>query len=284
MQNFARNLPYIIRDGKSIKDLVDTEKNKVCIVVGAGPSIYRRNHLDQMKESNFKGVIIATDKMLIPLLKKQITPSYVLSLDAHPQLVPAFYKHPLVRHNADKVKAIIGTFVSPNLPKLLQSLGVDTYWFTASADRKLVLLTISERNPNGLIGLRSCGNTGTAAWVFSWAILKCNPQALIGFDFGYPEGVNLEETPYYSGALTLPDKSVSSLIASPVYQTIYHPVFKTKSKIDPVFLTYRTHFLNALKNDLPPRVKVYNCTENGTLFGKGMTCIPFKKFLDKVGK
>lgn len=282
MKNFSRNLPYIIQDGKSIKDLVDAEKDRPAIVVGAGPSIYRNKHLDQLKNSNFKGVIIATDKMLEPLLKKDIIPNYCLSLDAHPTLVPAFYRHSLVKKNADKIKVITGTFVSPNLTKLLKKLKIDTYWFSASADRKLVLMTASERNPNALIGIRSCGNTGAASFTFSWAILKCNPTCIIGFDFGYPEGVNLEETPYYSGALVLADKTVSALTASPVYQTIYHPVWRTRAKIDPVFSTYRTQFLGALKNDLPPDIKLYNCTCGGTLFGEGMECISFKEFLEKV--
>ena len=282
MGNLARNLPFILKDGKSIKQLVDTEKDKASVIVGAGPSIYKHKHIEMLKESNFKGIVCSSDKMLIPLLKNDVIPNYVISIDAHSQLIPAFYKHPLVKKNADKIKVVIGTFVSPNLTKLLRKLGLDTYWFSATGERRMILLTVSEHNPNGLLSLRSTGNTGALSWVFSWSILKCNPTCWIGMDMGYPEGTNLEDTPYYSGILNTPDKTVSALAASPKYEVIYNPAFKCYAKVDPVFKGYRTELLRAIENDLPSDIIVYNCTEGGTLFGKKIKCVPFKEFLRLV--
>lgn len=284
MKNAARNLPHVIRGGKSIKDLVGTEKDRPAIIVGAGPSVYNHKHLDLLKKSGFKGVIVATDRMLVPLLKKKIVPDYVLSIDGHAKLIPQFYEHPLVKESASQIKAALGLYVSPNLTRLLNRVGMAIYWFSPSANKTVIMMTASKKNPNGLLAIQTGGNTGTTSWVFSWVILEANPTCLIGFDFGYPEGTNLEKTYYYTGALNeLPDdKTACALYVAPFYQEMYHPIFKTKAIIDPVFTKYRYVFLTKIKNDLPENIRVYNATEGGTLWGDKVECIQFRDFLSLV--
>lgn len=282
MKNTAKNLSYIIKNGKSVKDLENSEKGKSAIIVGAGPSIWIHKHLELLQKSDFNGIIVATDKMLIPLLEKEIIPEYVVSIDGNPELIPAFYRGSLVRKYASEIKALVCIYVSPNLTKLLKKIGMEIYWFSPTSEKRILLMTASKRNPKGLIALRTGGNTGACAWILSWGILKCNPVALIGFDFGYPEEVKLEATPYYSGALKmLPDKTDVALRVSPSYQTIYNPAFKTRAKIDPAFDHYRRVLLEWIKYDLPPEVELFNSTEGGTLFGDRIKCIPFAEFLER---
>lgn len=281
MHHFARNLPYILKSDKSLRTIRDSDKHKdsPAIVVGAGPSLYIHKHLDLLKESSFGGVIVATDRMLIPLLKKGITPHYVVSIDGS-EHIPPFYKHKLVKTNATEISVLLGAYCSPNVAKIIMRYKMDVYWFIPTFDKKLVFATATKINPNGLLGIRPLGNTGASAWVLSWSILKCNPTCLIGFDFGYPEGTPLETTGYYSGALKLvpQDPIASSIIVSPKYPTIYHPIFHTKAKTDPVYTHYREAFLESIR-DLPLHIKIFNCTEGGTLFGNRIECVPFARFL-----
>ena len=59
--NFKENLKVIDES----KDIMELEKKKEpAIVVGAGPSIKMHNHLKMLQESNFKGTIFATDRIL----------------------------------------------------------------------------------------------------------------------------------------------------------------------------------------------------------------------------
>ena len=44
------------------------------IVIGAGPSIKKKKHLEMLAESNYQGNIVCTDRSLIPCLKAGITP------------------------------------------------------------------------------------------------------------------------------------------------------------------------------------------------------------------
>ena len=71
MHNFARNIPEILV-GKNVKVLrssnVVNSKNSA-IVIGAGPSIHEKNHLEQLRKSGYDGTIVCTDRMLIPCLK-----------------------------------------------------------------------------------------------------------------------------------------------------------------------------------------------------------------------
>ena len=56
------------------------------IVIGAGPSLYKFNHLEILAKSDYKGTLLITDKMLVPCLKGGITPDrfkdfHVFTLD-----------------------------------------------------------------------------------------------------------------------------------------------------------------------------------------------------------
>ena len=79
MHNFARNIPEILV-GKNVKILrssnVVNSKNSA-IVIGAGPSIHEKNHLEQLRKSGYDGTIVCTDRMLIPCLKKGIALAFI---------------------------------------------------------------------------------------------------------------------------------------------------------------------------------------------------------------
>ena len=78
LYNFARNISKM-HNGKSVKKLnifsnKDSRKNHEpvdsAIVIGAGPSVIEKNHLEIISNSNYEGTIICTDRMLQKCLKK----------------------------------------------------------------------------------------------------------------------------------------------------------------------------------------------------------------------
>ena len=83
MYNFARNVSDIL-DGNSVrlhsmfKNNSKSTKNhrpiNSALVIGGGPSVYENNQLKTLADSNYKGAILCTDRMLVPCLKNGITP------------------------------------------------------------------------------------------------------------------------------------------------------------------------------------------------------------------
>lgn len=142
-----------------------------------------------------------------------------------------------------------------------------------------------ESNENFIANGVVSHNSGASAWVMAMDLFKRAPVALIGIDFGYPEGTPLDKTQYYSNILKLAKGDVK--IIKEAYKEFYHPTFKTKAYVDLVFYHYRQAFLS-MQDTTDMWYTMYggtiNATEGGTLFGPGITCMTFKEFLEKNKK
>jgi hypothetical protein len=296
MANFAENVRYI-RDesAKSISQLASPEVVEKplhsAVVIGRGPSVFNHEHLsvlaDAQRKSEFKGLVVASDGMLIECLKHGIVPDLTVSVDGS-HIIRKWYDNELVD---SKVHVALPVTIHNSVYQECVKRGVTVYWYLPMFDlfiakesitKVLRAMTATAKNPDGFVMTSVGGNSGTAAWVFAAFILKCSPVALIGIDFGYPEGTKLLDTPYYSAMITQPvDVSAS-------YDEVYHPVFKTKAHIDNVFKHYREAFLS-LQYFVKPWYSMsggtVNCTEGGTLFGVGVRCMKFAEFLaERKGK
>lgn len=285
MRNFAENL-RLIREGETLRDLIpDGDPNGRVIAVGRGPSVFRHKHLALLKKSNYGGLVISTDGMLIECLKEGIVPDYVVGVDGA-DVCEKWYNDPLVDEHGPNISSVLCTQVSPKVTrKVIDARFRGPYWFVPTSDRvtdkdsitKLeLLMTVSERNPDGIVSMDCGGNVGAASWVLAWSILKRRDIALIGFDFGYPDDMPLEETYYYDRTV----ECIGALHANIYYETIWHPFFKTKSKIDPAFSSYRQSFLDMLLA-APDWVKTCNCTGGGTLFSPALECKHFEDWLNE---
>lgn len=289
MKNFAENLP-LIRGGKTLRDLIpDGDPDERVIVVGRGPSVFRHDHLSLLNEADtkhgYKGLIISTDGMLIECLKEGIVPDYVVSVDGS-DVCEKWYNDPIVKEYAPKISSVLCTQVSPKVVRLVIDAGFKgPYWFVPTSDKVTdkdsitkveLLMTVSERNPNGIVSMDCGGNVGVASWVLAWSILKQKNIGLIGMDFGYPDDMALGETYYYDHTV----ECIGALHANIYYETIWHPFFKTKSKIDPAFKSYRQSFFDMLLAT-PDWVRTVNCTEGGTLFcDPYLKCMYFRNWLE----
>jgi hypothetical protein len=85
-----------IASGQSIAALRDTPlaDGGDALVVAAGPSLHRIDTARVIRESGFRGTIIATDSSMSWCLRNGITPDLVVTLDPHPTRIVRWFGDP----------------------------------------------------------------------------------------------------------------------------------------------------------------------------------------------
>ncbi len=293
MHNFSRNIQEIL-DGNSVKLLNSTDIQKSensAVVIGAGPSIREKHHLEQLLQSDYSGAIICTDRMLTPCLKQGITPDrfpefYVVTIDPVDKIA-GFYNDPILRKYGNKINAVLSTCSSPlvlekckesNLNTFFVHPLIDDYRKLSSVNKTMNLMSKSEKNPKGFPGIQTGGNVGSSCWVFAWAILGKSPVALIGINFGYLDDSKISETQHFkelSKTVGGDKKTTESL-----YKRIFNPHLGCNVLVDPVFDFYREAFCD-LVTRTPSWVETINATEGGSLFNDRIIQMNFEEFLTK---
>ena len=299
MYNFARNISDIL-DGNSVrlqsvfknnsKSTKNHKPNNSAIVIGAGPSVYENNHLETLANSNYKGAILCTDRMLVTCLKNGITPKkfpqfFVLTTDPY-QVTIKFYNDKIVKKYGKGISAIMSTCTIHETIKICKNNGLNIFWFHPLIDdfRKqepinkiMNAISKSDKNPNGFPELQTGGNVGCFSWIFSWAILGCSPIGLIGLNMGVDGDTPLEKTQHYDQVLNHFDNDKSKV--GKFYRKVFNKDIGTESLLDPVFDFYRAAFLDLVVR-VPKWVKTINATEGGSLFGKRIKNMKFVNFLN----
>ena len=298
MYNFARNIPDFL-NGNSIKQLSALKNRKKSIknhkpkrsavVIGAGPSIKKNNHLKILSDSNYKGAIICTDRMLIPCLKNGITPEkfsefYVLSIEPKDFTIK-LYDDKIIQKYSKGISVVLSTCIGHEVVELCKKNSLKIFWFhpliddyrkPGSTNKIMNLMSKSKTNPTGLPGMQTGGNVGVFAWIFSWAILGRSPVALIGLDLGHDINIPLEKTRHYDEYLRIFKNNKSE--ASKHFKRIKNTDLQIEVLSDPIFDFYREAFLDLVTRS-PKWVKTINCTEGGSLFGKGIKNMKFEDIL-----
>lgn len=303
LSNFSDNLPYIKNGDKtavthpeggfslSISDLAEEPVTAVpkgtAIVIGRGPSVFKHKHLDLLAEAiqsrKYLGKICASDGMLIDCLQKNIIPDLTVSVDGAP-IIKKWFNHPLVKEHGSELNVVLPVTIHNSVYQICVENRCKVHWYLPLFDsiecnesftRIMRGLTRTAKYPDGLVMSQAGGNAGAFAWIMAVDLLKRSPVALIGIDFGYPEGTNLETTPYFSNV-------TNTSQIDDLYKDIYHPYFKTYARIDMVFSHYRKAFLDMQKQTpiwYHQAGGTINATEGGTLFGERITCMNFADFL-----
>ncbi len=280
MENIAENMEVIL-SSKSTKEL-PKHSGKSAIVIAAGPSVRKNNHLKLLRESDFDGVIIAVDRMLIPLLKEGIIPDYIVNADGHRNNILKFFDDPIVDKHADRIKTIFATLAPPNAVNRFKG---EKYFYNAMIDNPKTRNSITKylrfmtRKPN----LNTTGNVGGFGVIFAY-YLKCNPISMIGLNLGYPVETPLAETySYINIKQAYPDMSDEDIYAT-FYQECTHPFFGTKSFTEPIFQYYKEGLIDAAHYMDTEGYKLINCTEGGIIFEEPIESMWFRDFLGKHGK
>lgn len=263
------------------------------IVVGRGPSLFKNKHCELLAKSNYSGLIVTSDGGLIPLLEAGVVPDVIVTVDGA-TIIKKYFDHPLVKRHGSAMKLILTVTASHEVYLTAKEAGIQIYWFNPIFDdwraneswtRLQVLMSRTDKYDRGVPRIQAGGNAGACAWIVAMSVFKRSPVALIGIDFGYPEGTKLENTQYYSNVLRI-SKGDPSIIKK-AYPQFYHPIWQARAYCDLVFYHYRQAFLE-LQESTELWYRLYggtiNCTEGGTLWGNDIKCMRFEEFLTKYKK
>lgn len=312
LENARRNLSKL---KKSIRELPvpSDEKTRSAIVISAGPSVHRKNSIERIKNSGYKGATVCVDGAYLACLRRGLIPDYMLTLDPHPTRIVRWFGDPdyeancarddyferqdlnvemrtkslqknrediaLVNEHGHKTKAIVSTSAPEAVVRRIEEGKFDTYWWNPLVDdpRKEGSLTRSLYNINKLPCLNTGGNVGTASWVFASQTLKARSVGLVGMDFGYFSDLPIEKTQgYYELILHLGGPNN----LEKYFTNFTFPLTGERFYTDVTYFWYRRNFLELI--DKSP-ARTFNCTEGGTLFSDNVRCERLEDFMRNYG-
>ncbi|SEK49337.1 Protein of unknown function DUF115 [Colwellia chukchiensis] len=299
-------------DQKSLKDLppLSAAKQQQAIVISAGPSLHKKNQLEKIKASHYQGTIVAIDGSLVKCLKQGIIPDYVLTLDPHPTRMVRwfgddnFIEHTknddyfsrqdldinfrnnsiaeneaniaLINQYAPQIKLIICSSAPKNVVKRAKEAGFQMYWWNPIVDdpQQAQSLTRAIYQINKFPCMNTGGNVGTAAWVFTNAILNIGRIALTGMDLGYHLDTPVEMTQTY---YELQEFANSPEEFNAFFPKFTYPATGEVFYTDPTYYWYRHNFLQLLEKAAG---ETFNCSEAGTLFADNLPCMPLNEYIN----
>src|SRR5439155_24288407 len=107
--------------------------NRPVLIVGAGPTVNLHKHLDTLgewvRDTSHNITIIATDRMLVPLIEHGIYPDYAITVDGNREKIVKWYDSPHVQSVTVREGVILSNTSPPNVAKLLMERNIPIYWF-----------------------------------------------------------------------------------------------------------------------------------------------------------
>ena len=309
LENALRNQAHLAR-GKSISVLRNAPlgDGDTAIVIAAGPSISRQDPASILRETNYKGCVIATDSAVAYCLRNDIVPHLIVSLDPHATRIVRwfgdtelnatnvssddYYRRQdmdeafsdeiafnqrvigLVNEAGPNMTIALATSASQRVVDRVLDAGINICWWNPMMDDldQPESQTRVLKNLNGLPCINAGGNVGAAAWMIADAVLGKRSVALTGFDFSYYPETSINSSQYYHEAVKLVgEENIDSL-----FMWVMNPHINKEFFTDPAYMWYRESFLSMV---LDAECKTYNCTEGGILFGDGIDFIKLRDFL-----
>lgn len=296
VKNFALNLPHIWKESSAndLGKIYSAKKGeKIAIVIGGGPSIKKHGHLDLLKKSNFKGSVVVVDRMLETVLKAGITPKkfpkfFVVSIEPY-ERIKKHYDSKTVKKFGPNIRAIFPVIISPKVANKARSVKIKIHWLHSLIDyqegeksfNQLSSIMIKAKSHHeGLPAIQTGGNVGTSAWFISWRILKCSTVCLIGINHGWEEDDPWDKIVSHGHEDPLKKVDEKNQIIKKSLKKIFNPDFNCTCILDPIYQFYSSALKEFISRS-PDWVKTINATEGGSIFGKRITCITFKEFLNE---
>jgi hypothetical protein len=295
--NFALNLENIWDESSASKLTPILNNNQIqhesAIVIGRGPSVKKKKHLELLADSNFKGTIICCDGILKTALELGVTPVkfpkfYVVSIDPYDP-AKVFYESEIVKKYGPTITGIFSTIVKPTTVENARNAGINIHWLHSLFDydegkksfNQLSAQMIRSKKKFGLPAIQTGGNVGTSSWFIAWRILKCNTVCLIGINHGWEESDSWEKIISHGSDLvdiTAVDRDNPSF--KKLFRTVHNPDFDCNCIIDPLFQFYSSALKEFISRS-PDWLTTINSTEGGSIFGKKITGMKFQEFLDR---
>ncbi len=296
INNFVLNLEYIWKEpsAKILEPNLEKDShflNSSAIVIGRGPSLKKQKHLELLANSNYRGMIIACDGILIEALKSGVTPDkfpnfYVVTIDYAPTF-KKFYDDELVDKFGKKIKGIFTTITDPDVVERARRAGIKIHWihplFDYNEGKKSFNYITSKmvrvkKREMGLPAIQTGGNVGTTAWFISWLILKCKTVSLIGINHAWEESDGWEKIITHNNDLPIKMEKTDPVF-NKLFEKGHNPGFNCDFVLDPMFRLYSMCLKEFIIRS-PDWVNTINATEGGSIFGDRITCKNFKQFLD----
>jgi len=295
IKSFSINLKDIWKEhsAKELMKLNLTEES--IIVIGAGPSLKKHNHLEILAKSNFNGSIICTDRSLIPALKAGVTPKkfpnfYVLTIDAYPA-IEKYYNDDIVNLFGKSIKGIFSILTHPSVVNTARKAGLNIHWLHTlfdynegkkSFNQISALMIRAHDETHKLPAIQTGGNVGTSAWFVGWKILKCKNICLIGINHGWEEEDSIEKITSHGNVANELKLDPNSEKFKSLFPKKFNPEFKTNYIMDPIFQYYSSTFREFISR--VDNLNTVNATEGGSIFGNKITCMKFSEFLSRFDK
>ena len=295
IDNFTLNLEDISKE-ESAKVLsptfetISNDKNNSAIVIGRGPSLKKKKHLELLANSDYDGSIVCCDGILIDALKAGVTPDkfpkfYVATIDYAPTYTK-FYNDDIVDKYGKQIKGIFTTISDPKVVSRARDAGIKIHWihplFDYNEGKKSFNYITSriiraKKQNQGLPAIQTGGNVGTSAWFISWMILKCSTVGLIGINHAWEEDDSWEKIVTHNKDLSI-DIDQNHPAFHKLFEKIYNPEFDCNFIFDPMFRLYSMCLKEFIIRS-PDWVKTVNATEGGSIFGERITCKTLEEFL-----
>ena len=295
VKNFAVNLPDIWNESSAndLKKITNKNGKKIAIVIGGGPSVKKHNHLELLKNSNFKGAIIVVDRMLKTVLEAGVTPKkfpkfFVISIEPY-ERIKKHYNSKIVQKFGSNIKAIFPVIISPKVANKARDSKIEIHWLHSLIDfqegeksfNKLSSIMIQAKShQKGLPGIQTGGNVGTSAWFVSWRILKCTTVCMIGINHGWEEDDPWDKIISHGHEDPTKKMDGKNKNVKKSLKKVYNPDFDCTCILDPIYQFYSSALIEFISRS-PLSINTINATEGGSIFGKRITSMTFKKFLEK---
>ncbi len=311
LDNAYANAQFLSR-GKSLAALRQESigEGDSAIVVAAGPSMQRQDPARQIRESGYKGAVIATESAIYYCLRNGIVPHLAVSLDPHQTRIVRWFGDPsldeearaqddyyrrqdmderfadelaanreimeLLARRGKEIRIALSTSTSEKVVRRVLEIGMQVYWWNPMLDDPDGPDSITRKlqRSNGLPSVNAGGNVGSACWMMASAVLGKTCVAVTGMDFGYYDDTPYEKTQYYREALDL----VGRENLDALYIRVHNPYTNTWFFTDPAYMWYREAFLEMT---VDADCETYNCTEGGILFGDPIKFVPLSEFLER---
>ena len=255
--NFEANIQYINPPLKQCE-------SRICmgdaLIVAAGPSIKNDESKKLELLRGFKGTIYATDGILPEMVKRNIRPDYVCSVDSDP-IIADFYG------KIGNTHALLAVTVHPDVREKMP--WADIQWFMPEIDDINEEGSMTNRALEmGIPVLKAFGNVGACLYNIATWMHNHKRIGLVGFDYSYPS-LDFNLTQYYHQLMEIAEGDEEK--GKSLMLDVYNPITKKHIWTDPVYFAYRNAFLMMFK--MKPKStqrKTWNLTENGILFGGGL--------------
>jgi len=267
----------IVKSGKDIRDMprFNEDDNKRALVIGAGPSLYRNNHLKILADQGFDGIIFAADRVLKDCLDVGVVPDYILTLDGSEKILN-YIDYDIVDQYSDRICAIMCITTHPSV---LKRWNGEIYFFSNSVDETTVpnvghMLHLLFKKTE----LFTAGHASSIGWSVAHTI-GCREIGLIGLDLSYPADVPKKETWYYDRYFKAFNGDIDKIES--IYKTYHHTVFGTDCYYDPVFANYLLCSLAHFKTAFSVGSNIVNCTEGGAIESEDVISMTFADWLSQ---